>query len=156
MLFLAGPRQVGKTTTSRQGAPECRYFNWDRQEDRMLITAGGEKIAEELKLHELREKPAAIIFDEIHKYSKWKNFLKGFFDTHHHQTKVIVTGSARLDIYKRGGDSLMGRYFLYRMHPLSLAELSHTSMQPCETEIRKPKKNNSKRSYPTINFWRIP
>ena len=140
MLFIAGPRQVGKTTTSLEGAPGNRYFNWDRQEDRMLITAGGEKIAKELKLHELKKKPVRIIFDEIHKYSKWKNFLKGFFDTHQHQTKIIVTGSARLNIYKRGGDSLMGRYFLYRMHPLSLAELRLQGSQLRNTEIQKPKK----------------
>ncbi len=140
MLFLAGPRQVGKTTTSLAGAPENRYFSWDRQEDRMLITAGGEKIAGVLGLNELKEQPVQIIFDEIHKYSKWKNFLKGFFDTHQHQTKIIVTGSARLNIYKRGGDSLMGRYFLYRMHPLSLAELTLSGTQLRQTEIQKPKK----------------
>jgi predicted AAA+ superfamily ATPase len=156
MLFLAGPRQVGKTTTSLEGAPGNRYFNWDRQEDRMLITAGGEKIAKELKLHELKKEPVQIIFDEIHKYSKWKNFLKGFFDTHQHQTKIIITGSARLDIYKRGGDSLMGRYFLYRMHPLSLAELRLQGNQLRNTEIRKPKKVTQRDLEQLLTFGGFP
>lgn len=60
--------------------------------------------------------------DEIHKFVRWKSFLKGFFDLYEDRTSLIVTGSARLDIYKRGGDSLMGRYFLYHMHPLGVAE----------------------------------
>lgn len=138
MLFLAGPRQVGKTTTSRHSAPDCQYFNWDRQEDRMLITAGEETIAERIGLHELQQQPPVVVFDEIHKYPRWKNFLKGFFDTHEQQARIIVTGSARLNIYKRGGDSLMGRYFLYRMHPLSLAELCHPGPLPADCEIRPP------------------
>ncbi len=76
-----------------------------------------------------------LIFDEIHKYGKWKNFLKGFFDTYEKKSKVIVSGSARLNVYKRGGDSLMGRYFFYRVHPLSVAEI--VSPYVIENEIRK-------------------
>jgi hypothetical protein len=60
--------------------------------------------------------------DELHKYAKWKSFLKGFFDVYGERTRLIVTGSSRLDVFRRGGDSLMGRYFLYRMHPFSAAE----------------------------------
>jgi hypothetical protein len=63
-----------------------------------------------------------ILFDEIHKYKDWKNYLKGQFDKHREDFKILVTGSARLDVYRRGGDSLMGRYFYYRLHPFSLAE----------------------------------
>jgi predicted AAA+ superfamily ATPase len=64
-----------------------------------------------------------VVFDELHRYGRWKTFLKGFFDTWGERARIIVTGSSRLDVYRRGGDSLMGRYFLYRMHPLSVGEL---------------------------------
>jgi predicted AAA+ superfamily ATPase len=63
------------------------------------------------------------IFDEIHKYKSWKNWLKGVYDKFHDQKKILVTGSAKLDLYSRGGDSLQGRYFLYRLHPVTLSEL---------------------------------
>lgn len=68
-----------------------------------------------------------LAFDELHKFPRWKNFLKGFFDTYVNQCRIIVTGSARLDVYRRGGDSLMGRYFPYRIHPFSTAELCRNS-----------------------------
>ena len=76
------------------------------------------------------------MFDEIHKYGKWKNFLKGFFDLYEKKSKIIVTGSARLNIYKKGGDSLMGRYFYYRIHPLSVAEMVSPTL--IQEEIRLP------------------
>src|ERR1019366_4739898 len=81
-------------------------------------------------------KSPVIVFDELHKYPKWKAFLKGFFDGYGDNAKVIVTGSSRLDIFKKGGDSLMGRYFLYRMHPFSVGELARTSAPT--TPIHKP------------------
>lgn len=128
MFFLAGPRQVGKTTLSLEVAEEqhnYRYFNWDLPTDRDLIKRGCEAVGEALQLDTLEKqlKPILIVFDELHKYKQWKNFLKGFFDKYHKNAHILVTGSARLDIYKKGGDSLMGRYFLYRLHPLSVAEI---------------------------------
>ena len=129
MLFLMGPRQVGKTTSSRQVGREYGehyYFNWDNQEDRRRILAGPQAIAAEITLDRLREHPPLCIFDELHKFGQWKNFLKGFFDTHGVQVHILVTGSARLDVFKAGGDSLMGRYFGYRMHPLSVGEINGT------------------------------
>jgi predicted AAA+ superfamily ATPase len=138
MVFLSGPRQVGKTTTGRAVARGGPYLNWDNQNDRVLILRGPRAASEELHLQELREEPPVLVFDELHKYGKWKNFLKGFHDTYGHAAKVVVTGSARLDIYKRGGDSLMGRYFPYRMHPVSVAETIHP--RPAEGETRPPRK----------------
>lgn len=128
MLFLVGPRQVGKTTLSRDMASKYTshfYLNWDNQKDRQTIVAGPDAVGTllELDLLELGGDIPLLIFDELHKYRKWKNFLKGFFDKYSSKVQTIVTGSARLDIYKAGGDSLMGRYFLYRIHPLSVAEI---------------------------------
>ncbi len=128
MAMLTGPRQVGKTTSSRASVGKHRYYTWDRQSDRMLITRGADTVAGDLGLGTLREKRQCLVFDEIHKYRKWKTFLKGFFDVYGEQTRIVVTGSARLGFFRRGGDSLMGRYFLYRMHPLSVAELLRTAL----------------------------
>lgn len=122
MALLAGPRQVGKTTICRSLEPD-RYLNWDDSDDRRLILRGPQAVAAALDLARLRPKLPLVVFDELHKHRKWKQFLKGFFDGFGDRVRIAVTGSARLDVYRRGGDSLMGRYLLYRVHPLSVGEL---------------------------------
>jgi hypothetical protein len=121
MAFVSGPRQVGKTTTCR--AESAAYLSWDDDRDRRLILTGPTAVALHLGLHVLREQPLVCCFDELHKNPRWKVFLKGLFDTWGERGRFVVTGSSRLDLYRRGGDSLMGRYLLYRMHPLSVGEL---------------------------------
>jgi predicted AAA+ superfamily ATPase len=121
MAFVAGPRQVGKTTACREAAD--RLLSWDDPDDRRLILRGPKAVAAELGLSRLSKAKLSVAFDELHKYRQWKAFLKGFFDGFADRARVLVTGSSRLDVYRRGGDSLMGRYFLYRMHPLSVGEL---------------------------------
>lgn len=139
MVFLSGPRQVGKTTVSLQSTSEkiSHYFNWDNENHRALIIQGPEAVAEKTNLNVLQKELPVLIFDEIHKYRYWKRFLKGFFDTYEKKCHVLITGSARLDIYKRGGDSLMGRYFRYRLHPLSIREIIDSNLPT--TEIQPPK-----------------
>lgn len=135
MLFLVGPRQVGKTTTSLEVTESHRrhhYLNWDVQDDRNLITQGADAVAKILELDTMAKAMPVIVFDELHKYRKWKTFLKGFFDKYEKRVQIVVTGSARLDIYKAGGDSLMGRYFLYRLHPLSVAEILNPKLRQQE------------------------
>ncbi len=112
MAFVAGPRQVGKTTLALglAGARDA-YLNWDVARDRDRILRG------ELP-------PGALwIFDEIHKYRRWRNYLKGLYDGRPRGQRILVTGSGRLDLYRFGGDSLQGRYHLLRLHPFSVAEL---------------------------------
>lgn len=122
MVFVSGARQVGKTTICRsQGTV---YLNWENETHRDLILAGPAAVAAHAGLPEIQSSLPVLVFDEIHKYKNWKRFLKGFFDTYENQCRIIVTGSSRLDIYKRGGDSLMGRYFLCRIHPFSVGELT--------------------------------
>lgn len=114
MVFLGGPRQVGKTTLAKtigEGFNKSVYLNWDASADRKTILA--EKFSPDADL---------IIFDELHKYRSWKNYLKGQYDKNKDNYKIILTGSARLDVYRRGGDSLLGRYFYLRLHPFSLSE----------------------------------
>jgi uncharacterized protein len=118
MVFIGGPRQVGKTTLAKNIAeayPVSSYLNWDNRDHKRNVLdsvfTGGSTL---------------VIFDEIHKYRDWKNHLKGVFDTRRQDFSILVTGSARLDLYQKGGDSLLGRYFYYRLHPLSIAELMGT------------------------------
>jgi predicted AAA+ superfamily ATPase len=121
MAFVSGPRQVGKTTTCRMEGTD--YLNWDNGDDRRIILLGPAAVAERIHLERLRSPSPIVVFDELHKDKKWKGFLKGFFDVYGERTRVMVTGSSRLDVFRRGGDSLMGRYFLYRMHPFSVGEV---------------------------------
>lgn len=134
MAFVSGPRQVGKTTTCR--AVATHYLNWDNQDERRRLVAGPASLAAVLGLEQLQAKVPVAVLDELHKYGKWKNLLKGFFDTYGDRTKLIVTGSSRLDVFRRGGDSLMGRYLLYRVHPWSVAECHYTNLP--EAPIRPP------------------
>jgi hypothetical protein len=139
MAFVSGPRQVGKTTACR--AIGDAYLNWDNSDDRRQMLRGPAALAESLHLDRLRGRPPIAVLDELHKYTKWKSLLKGFFDTYSDRVRLIVTGSSRLDVFRRGGDSLMGRYLLYRMHPLSLAETLRTEIPA--REIRPPSEASS-------------
>ncbi len=128
MVFVGGPRQVGKTTlaralldTSGQGG---RYFNWDYREDREDILKERWSQAERL-----------LVLDELHKYPRWKSWLKGVYDVRGAEHTFLVTGSARLDVYRKGGDSLMGRYHSWRLHPFSLDELP-AGVSPAEAYRR--------------------
>ncbi len=116
MVFIGGPRQVGKTTLSKSLChgqfAKSEYFNWDKDTDRRAI----------LK-HQWLSEDNLVIFDELHKYPRWKGWIKGIYDTKPEHQQYLVTGSARLDTYKRGGDSLMGRYHYWRLHPLTIDEL---------------------------------
>jgi predicted AAA+ superfamily ATPase len=118
MVFISGPRQVGKTTLAKnialQGFPDASaYLNWDFAADRKQLLKGLWQADKKL-----------FILDEIHKYKKWKILLKGEYDKYKDKFQILVTGSARLDIYRKGGDSLLGRYRSYRLHPFSVAELA--------------------------------
>ncbi len=115
MVFVAGPRQCGKTTFAKsilEKSGAGHYFNYDRDRDRVLLLK--EKWSDTDKL---------LVFDELHKYPKWKNWLKGMYDTEKDKHQILVTGSARLNVYKKGGDSMAGRYHSWRLHPFSLSEI---------------------------------
>ncbi|MBP5543614.1 MAG: ATP-binding protein [Kiritimatiellae bacterium] len=139
MAFVSGPRQVGKTSLAESVLPNATLLNYDNQSHARIIAAGPERVAEFADLANPLKLAQGIVFDELHKFPKWKGLLKGFFDVHGKGLKVVVTGSARLDIYKRGGDSLMGRYFPFRIHPLGIGELEGGDLDT-EGFLRKPGK----------------
>ena len=136
MVFLSGPRQVGKTTMCE--AVASTYLSWDDEDVRRAIQSGQRVVADKYALNVAAESEKILVYDEIHKYSKWKQFLKGFYDLYGKDLRIVATGSAKMDVYKKGGDSMMGRYFPYRMHPLSVAELLDVSI-PDERIVRSPK-----------------
>jgi len=157
MIFLSGPRQVGKTTVSLTTSSQLSrhfYYNWDNINHRELIINGPNAIASDASLDILQKDKPILVFDEIHKYKHWKRFLKGFFDTYEQKCHVIVTGSARLDIYKKGGDSLMGRYFLYHIHPLTIREVIDPTLP--KQEIQAPKAISNEEYEALFNFGGFP
>ncbi|MHC4459238.1 MAG: ATP-binding protein, partial [Planctomycetota bacterium] len=123
MILLPGPRQVGKTTLAQMALESWPdkgvYLNWDIASHRRRILGGEDLLADWRR----PAKRPMIVFDELHKMRRFKSWLKGFYDEFRDETAVWVTGSGRLDLYQKGSDSLLGRYFLYRMHPFSLGEL---------------------------------
>lgn len=125
MVFISGPRQSGKTTFAKEQlgsySSGC-YLNWDIAEHRKKIFQGLDFNDE---LNRKDSSPALVILDEIHKYSEWKNYLKGLYDSHKGDLKFLVTGSGRLDFFQKGKDSLAGRYFLFHLWPLTMAEFVH-------------------------------
>lgn len=125
MVFLVGPRQAGKTHLAKTIGTHfvhTIYLNYDLEEHRTII-----------KKKSWLPRTELLIFDELHKMRGWKNYLKGIFDNKPETLKILVTGSARMDIFHNTGDSLAGRYFLHHLFPLSIAELEHVG-EPIDLE----------------------
>lgn len=133
MRFIAGPRQTGKTTIAKKLLSDCRssslYFNWD---NRKVRDAYGKDnhffVGTMYNVVPQEDGRRWICMDEVHKYPGWKNILKDFFDSYGDEVTFVVTGSARLDMMRRSGDSLTGRYFNFRLNPVTLREFCGISM----------------------------
>lgn len=131
MAFISGPRQVGKTCLARQCLDaDANYFNWDIAAFKQAWVRSPLKAIEKIE-------SGPVVFDELHKYRHWKNSLKGLYDQVGKQIPMIVTGSARLDLYKKGGDSLLGRYIPYRLHPFTVGERPASRHHPDRLETGK-------------------
>jgi predicted AAA+ superfamily ATPase len=124
MAFVSGPRQVGKTTLAKRYQEQFGqglYLNWDTLSHQKKILIDPLFFEKE---NRDPQKPFLVVLDEIHKYARWKNYLKGIYDHGKDDFRFLITGSGRLDLFKKGGDSLLGRYFSAPLLPLSLGELS--------------------------------
>ena len=146
MVFVMGPRQSGKTTVAQRivnRKKPAKYLSWDNIDDRDLILQGTKAVADSIGLSSLKDSKPIICFDEIHKYPDWRDFLKGFYDSYPDKTRILVTGSAKLEVFNRGGDSLMGRYFPFHFHPLSVAELARKQFSIEKDLLQEPKKIDS-------------
>ncbi len=127
MVFIGGPRQVGKTTLAKSFIKDARqYLNWDDLSDRTVI-----------KKHQIAPDLKVVVLDEIHKYARWRMLVKGLFDKYGEKLSILVTGSARLDHFRKGGDSLVGRYHYYRLHPLTLAEVDKSYQKKTIEDLLK-------------------
>ncbi|MBT6339204.1 MAG: ATP-binding protein [Desulfobacula sp.] len=127
IVLLTGPRQTGKTTLSKMLKSDYDYFNFDNLEDRLSLQKKSWDRSKDL-----------VIFDELHKLKNWKSWLKGVYDTEGIPPSLLVTGSAKLDTYRKVGDSLAGRFFQFRMHPLDLKEIkTFVNPENLETELEK-------------------
>ncbi|OGW87253.1 MAG: hypothetical protein A3A81_03735 [Omnitrophica bacterium RIFCSPLOWO2_01_FULL_45_10b] len=137
MVFLSGPRQSGKTTLARQIASQFTnsiYFNWD------LVTDKKKLIEHPAFFEEIQRKdntPPLVILDEIHKYRKWKNYLKGIYDQFSDRYRFLILGSGRLNVFQKGGDSLAGRYFQFNLWPFTLGELANRRL-PFKEFLKNP------------------
>lgn len=152
MVFIAGPRQTGKTTFSQiisDSYTNHLYFNWDVVDDRTRL------MEDPYFFQEIKRKDMStplIVFDEIHKYKEWKNYLKGVYDRFHSEYQLLVSGSGRLDIYQKGGDSLAGRYYLFHLWPFTLAELGKVNLS-METFLKNPLDITMDRNQELNTIW---
>ncbi len=131
MALISGPRQVGKTFESKQIAKDFydnyEYLNWDDIEFRKIWQQSPTKILNK----------ECTILDEIHKAKNWKTTLKAIYDSNKQNKAIIVTGSTRIETFRRGGDSMMGRYFHFRLHPLTLGELTSKEVIDPDTFLKR-------------------
>ena len=151
IAFVVGPRQVGKTTLAQtllaKRRSEDLYRSWDDLEWRREFVSAPYGFVDAYRPKSAGKRPL-VVLDEIHKYPRWKTYVKGLWDTRKERADLLVTGSARLDVYQRGGDSLLGRYHQYRLHPLSVREITDPDKSSSAETPEKTMKSLLKRAGP--------
>ncbi len=150
MLLLAGPRQAGKTTfaESLSAGRDAFYLNYDIPEHRTRLLQNPAFYHE---VNRTRQEPPLVVMDEIHKLPKWKNYLKGVYDRDKEKFVFLVLGSGRLEVFRRGGDSLAGRYLMFHLWPLTVAELAG-QRKDMEVFIKNPLTLDAPEQ-PAVDMW---
>ena len=153
MVFITGPRQAGKTTFTeivQKDFSNSLYFDWDIIDHKSRLIQNPSFYED---VYRKDDSLPLIIFDEIHKYKNWKNYLKNVYDKDSKNYKFIVSGSGRLDMFQKGGDSLAGRYFLFHLFPLTLAELSSAKQKQSIYEFLKNPIEIYDENIESIELW---
>jgi uncharacterized protein len=152
MLFMAGPRQVGKTTLAQSLAESYTnhvYLNWDILSHRSRLIKNP-TFFENIERQD--ESTPLVVLDEIHKYKDWKNYLKGIYDQFHQEFQFLISGSGRLDMYQKGGDSLAGRYYLFHLWPFTISELGKATVAH-DDFLKNPLKISMQRHAEFQEIW---
>ena len=149
MIFISGARQTGKTTLAKDIAsaePVSQYLNYDVPENKTKILAQPSFFEE---IDRRKSDRPLIILDEIHKYKEWKNYLKGVYDGYADEFRFLVTGSGRLDLSRKRGDSLAGRYLHFHLFPFTVGEISSATVRLADPEIllEVPEQNKLAREF---------
>jgi len=153
MIFLSGPRQVGKTTLAKfiaRSYSNKYYFNWDIISNKKILIKDPAFFQH---INRVDSTEPIVILDEIHKYKQWKNYLKGIYDQFKNEYVFLVSGSGRLDTYQKGGDSLAGRYFKFHLFPFTIAELSRENRDFSSFISNPLKKFDINKSQSTKKIW---
>ena len=153
MIFLSGPRQVGKTTLAKfiaRSYSNKYYFNWDIISNKKILIKDPAFFQH---INRVDSTKPIVILDEIHKYKQWKNYLKGIYDQFKNEYVFLVSGSGRLDTYQKGGDSLAGRYFKFHLFPFTIAELSRENRDFSSFISNPLKKFDINKSQSTKKIW---
>lgn len=158
IVFIEGPRQAGKTTLAKRILQDYKtsyYLNYDNMNDREIISSGQNFIEKLGAFDTLSDRKPIIVLDEIHKLNDWKNYLKGFYDTYGDKIQIIATGSAKLTLYKKSQDSLMGRYLPYTLYPLSTGEIIGQKNSEGKL-IKHPSEISNESFYQLYNYGGFP
>ena len=143
MVLVSGPRQTGKTIFAKDIAseePVSLYFNYDIPANKVKILQNPTFFEE---VDRIKGNLPLIILDEIHKYRDWKNYLKGIYDGYSDEMRFLVTGSGRLDLSRKKGDSLAGRYLHFHLWPFTIGEMfaSSTGIEDTHLFFEIPEQN---------------
>ena len=158
MAFISGARQVGKTTLAesiKTQFSQSAYFNWDIADDQKKL------LSEPYFFEKYDRDPSKLfllIFDEIHKYSRWKSYLKGAYDKYRKEFCFLITGSGRLDLFKKGGESLLGRYFSVPLFPLTIGELkqAYPTLHEFKEKLNSPEPDEAESYEALFEFSGFP
>jgi len=141
IVLLYGMRRTGKTTLMFQMIDNLLVEN-DIEPLRILYFSFDEKIesineiVEKYKTEVLKKRVPGekiyFFFDEVQKLTDWQDQIKILYDLEP-DTKIILSGSSALFLGKGASESLAGRFFKFKITPLTFdeyLEFENTKIDP--------------------------